>query len=731
MKWNHTKFLMSAFLLSLVACSDDNTAGVTEDGNPAIAQGKSSSSAISSSGAGTTSTVDLWDGSAGEAHVNTGNKNVGNWYSFGDNTAGGLSMLRYPVNLDNEDSDNLSPVIQYCEGLCGTIELNNPVAAPWAGVGFAVAEEGSTADISAWEGLCVTYASDIAVNVSLGVAGDDSLTLPEVTFPKTVKGAMTLSTLMASDNSIVRCAKWSDFKIPNWAKDSSNAQVGKAISGDEAAKRARSVLFKFIGKSSQTVNFNIKKVSLYDENLPKWSESVQLPEVEKNVNTPLCMWKGTDGYESVVNTGFDPDGKYRAGYWYSFGDGLEGGTSTVDWEVPIDVYPDEDYLEPVVAECGGLCGKMYLSKGTRSEALAGIGFDVAGVSDLDAQVQVPKIADISDWGGLCVTYASDLDMHLEFGVDTVADAFVETLLPKSASLVEKCIQWSEISGGEAAAKKVRNIRFVMKNSVDTVANFNIVAIGKYSASGSCSVRLPSSSSNAAVSSSSSVSGNSGKFEDSCNFEYGDDLWFGPQITARVVTGLDDKSESSGYWFSIEDKSSAENSKVIWPDVPEEDVYGDHLDVIEYCSGICATIEFRNAYYAGVGFNIAGESHEGKLSVADASGWKGVCVTYASESDIDVVMNNKDSHDFYGLSLLPKYTFPKSTDVVTKCIGWGGFKSVDGEYGDPTTLTSLYFVINGEANTKSRFNIIGLGTYKELSIPLAQCTEKEYFVSSGK
>ena len=51
MKWNHTKFLMSAFLLSLVACSDDNTAGVTEDGNPAIAQGKSSSSAISSSGA--------------------------------------------------------------------------------------------------------------------------------------------------------------------------------------------------------------------------------------------------------------------------------------------------------------------------------------------------------------------------------------------------------------------------------------------------------------------------------------------------------------------------------------------------------------------------------------------------------------------------------------------------------------------------------------------------------
>ena len=714
MKWNRAKFWVSAFLLSLVACSDDNTAGVSEDGNPALAQGESSSSVVaSSSGGNSTPTVDLWDGSAGESQVNTGNENAGYWYSFGDNASGGLSKLRYPVSLNNEDSRDLSPVIQYCEGLCGTVELNNPVEAPWAGVGFAVAEDGSAADISAWEGLCVTYASDIAVNVSLGVAGDDSLTLPEVTLPKTVKGAMTLSTLMASDNSIIRCAKWSDFKTPDWAKGNSNPQVGHAISGEEAAKRARSVLFKFIGISSQTVNFNIKKISLYDENLPKWSESVQLPEVEKNVNTPLCMWKGTDGYESVVNTGFDPNGKYRAGYWYSFGDGLEGGTSTVDWEVPVDVYPDEDYLEPVVVECGGLCGKMYLSKGTRSEALAGIGFDVAGVSDLDAQVQVPKVADISSWGGLCVTYASDLDMHLELGLDTVADAFVETLLPKSASLTEKCVKWSDISGGEAAAKKVRNIRFVMKDSVDTVANFNIVAIGKYSAGGSCLVQSL---------------GQPEKFEDTCKFELVDDLWFAPQITARVATGLDDKSESSGYWFSIEDKSSAENTKVIWPAVPEEDVYGDHLDVVEYYNGICATIDFRNAYYAGVGFNIAGESREGKLSAADASGWKGLCVTYASESDIDVVMNNKDRNDFYGLNLLPKITLPKSTDVITKCISWIGFKSVEGEMGDPTTLTSLYFIINGEAQTTSRFNIIGLGTYKELSIPLGQCTEKESFVS---
>ena len=67
MKWNRLKFLVSTFLLGFIACSDDNSAGVTEDGNPAFAQGESSSSVGSSSSETAVSPkFDLWDGSIGD-----------------------------------------------------------------------------------------------------------------------------------------------------------------------------------------------------------------------------------------------------------------------------------------------------------------------------------------------------------------------------------------------------------------------------------------------------------------------------------------------------------------------------------------------------------------------------------------------------------------------------------------------------------------------------------------
>ena len=67
-----------AFLMGLVACSDDGkTAGVTEDDN-AIAQNGSSSSFSGDA----EPKFDLWNGADGLAQVNLGDEKVGYWYSF-------------------------------------------------------------------------------------------------------------------------------------------------------------------------------------------------------------------------------------------------------------------------------------------------------------------------------------------------------------------------------------------------------------------------------------------------------------------------------------------------------------------------------------------------------------------------------------------------------------------------------------------------------------------------
>ena len=159
-----------AFAFGFVACSDDNTAGVTEDGNP-IAFGESSSSVYngsSSSVVGGSSAVesssavqssssvvavpkfDVWNGKT-DYKINTGNENTGYWFSFSDDAEGGRSTITWPVPMGNEyTEDVLDPVIDYCEGICGSVELQSLESKPWVALGFTLAEENSTVDISAW-----------------------------------------------------------------------------------------------------------------------------------------------------------------------------------------------------------------------------------------------------------------------------------------------------------------------------------------------------------------------------------------------------------------------------------------------------------------------------------------------------------------------------------------------------------------------------------------------------
>jgi hypothetical protein len=275
-----------------------------------------------------------------------------------------------------------------------------------------------------------------------------------------------------------------------------------------------------------------------------------------------------------------------------------------------------------------------------------------------------------------------------------------------------------------------------------IGTFAIAAIGKYSANGACTVegarsnsnRDQSSSSQVAMSSSSSVKSSSSYgnvvYEDTCGFYAGDDLWFGPNGIVPVETGFDDGSETSGYWFGIQDRGSAENTKVVWP-VELDDEYDEEslFPVVEYCQGVCATLDFRNAYFAGVGFHVAGTTATGVLSTADATGWGGLCVTYASEGDVDIVLNKGDHDEFFKPNLLPTATLPKSELLQMKCVPWIGFKDYEGKEADVTKLSSVYFLVNGEAGTKSKINIFGLGTYKELTMDLGQCREKDVFVSA--
>lgn len=475
-------------------------------------------------------------------------------------------------------------------------------------------------------------------------------------------------------------------------------------------------------------------------------------------NTAACLWRGFDK-KTYVNTGFvNEDLDNYAGLWYNFGDDPDGGMSSVVFpDVCAFETPEYECMENLLEYYGGYSGAIVLQKGILNEAFAGVGFNVAGVENPEEYYtkHIQRYGDISDWGGVCVTYAADRDMFLWLGADSVT--FYEVKLDKSLEFVEKCVPWSEFvcatakatSTAAEAAKHAHSIRVVMKSSEETKGHFNIAAIGKFDAMGACEVDgfaevVSKFNGGAEVgtiilrsSSSSGVSGSSSSFtpsHDCVSPESVSEMWYGPKAVNNndyhVETGLDNGSETSGYWFSFDDDMSGVGSVKLPQPLGIEYPTGD--EIYDYCMGACGELQFAKEGYLGIGFHVAGvvDPLDGDLPAAkaDISSWGGLCVTYASDTDLEVVLAYTQEGGFGNLSRMPKMTLPKSIELKTACADWDNFMTVFSEVST-TFMTSILFAVQGEANAKSRINIRGLGKYSEKTNFCS--TDEDPFVSGKK
>ena len=199
-----------------------------------------------------------WEGTSGEYFVYTGLDNgtetSGYWYSFADDADGGQSAIEWPVPLGNEYSeDALDPVIDYCEGVCGTFTLSAGTLTykPFVGIGFNVAGyetatggAATPADASAWGGLCITYTVYVGASLELGLGDDKDAAIgydnPYITLQKS-----------ASGNEV--CALWYEFKQAGWGK-------GK-VSGEAAGASLAAIKFWIRAADGTTGNFNIISIS--------------------------------------------------------------------------------------------------------------------------------------------------------------------------------------------------------------------------------------------------------------------------------------------------------------------------------------------------------------------------------------------------------------------------------------------------------------------------------------
>jgi Fibrobacter succinogenes major domain (Fib_succ_major). len=185
--------------------------------------------------------------------VDVGGATSGFWWDTYDNADGGQSIITWPAARGNEyNASVLDSIIDYCKGLCGTYTLTRGTLEeydPYVMLGFSVAgkpnesSDNVPADVSGWEGICITYTVSVSASLELGLGDTKDAAIgydnPYTTLPK-------------SETADEVCTTWGKFKQAGWGK-------GK-VTGDEAGAALASVKFKIQAATGTSGSFNISGV---------------------------------------------------------------------------------------------------------------------------------------------------------------------------------------------------------------------------------------------------------------------------------------------------------------------------------------------------------------------------------------------------------------------------------------------------------------------------------------
>lgn len=209
-----------------------------------------------------------------------------------------------------------------------------------------------------------------------------------------------------------------------------------------------------------------------------------------------------------------------------------------------------------------------------------------------------------------------------------------------------------------------------------------------------------------------------------SMSFGFETWKGSEGLQRVVTDLDNGTETSGYWFNYGDDADGGASTVTWP-VAKGDKYDENsmAPIIIECEGLCGefaldkgTLEYDP--FIGLGFNVAGVSEEtNKPDVADASAWGGVCITYEVSMAATLELGLGDDGDKDVAYDNPFVNLPKATSATTKTFAWSKFKqngwgadkggkTVTGDAASKA-ISAVKFKVQAASGTGS-FNIREIG-----------------------
>lgn len=365
------------------------------------------------------------------------------------------------------------------------------------------------------------------------------------------------------------------------------------------------------------------------------------------------------------------DGRW---FWEIQNDTEDGGISYIEW--PTKLGDDDDPLAPIVDACHGICGTTVLGKGSLTYTpFVSVGFSVAKDS-----VGNPLPVNVSNWGGVCVSYSSDVALRLEMDL---GDSMNENLrfglpgfeLTATDTVVSKCVRWLEFKrpawtkddhdwkiDGMLAAEQLVAMRFVIQAPVGEY-KFNIKYIGTVEENPAGISDFEYSPEPWKQAKYYTLNGGNGN------------MWTPANDGDRVSTSLYSKDvwpenvEEDGRWYWNTDENDGGKSSIEWPVTLGAD--NSLESVVREYFGLRGVASLKrgsqqSAPSVSLGFNIAKDS-AGNTVPADVSDWNGFCFEYFSQTPLKMELVVEDSADGLPFVELPQIMLAKSV-----CFSWGEF-----------------------------------------------------------
>ena len=189
----------------------------------------------------------LWDGATDtEGRVDTGSDSVrtaGYWYEYTDEKDEGNSYFTWPDDVEKDTNSNFFGLLAQAYGrIYGSVTLGDGYMYPYAGIGFNVlSDKQEGADITAWQGICLGYYSNIGFGIELAVEDEENVTGSD-NYKATVGKAVCAT---ATD------FPWSKFRQAGW---------GTAVDQEVVLKKAAAIKLRFEGSAGTTGDFRICEI---------------------------------------------------------------------------------------------------------------------------------------------------------------------------------------------------------------------------------------------------------------------------------------------------------------------------------------------------------------------------------------------------------------------------------------------------------------------------------------